>query len=139
MLITSGYSRTPLAKKLGIKKGNHCIFIDTPEHYFSLLIDPPDYRSLVINDAHNESADFIHLFVRFEKELLSHWDEVKSKLKKDGMLWVSWPKGKSKIEKDIDENIIRHIGLTGGLVDVKVCAVDEDWSGLKFMYRKKDR
>jgi len=93
----------------------------------------------VINRAKKESADFIHLFTKerakFEKEFL----KLKAELKKEGMLWVSWPKKSSKVASDLDENIIRNYGLAKGLVDVKVCAVDEVWSGLKFMYRIKDR
>jgi len=86
-----------------------------------------------------EEADFIHLFVKekkiFEKEFLKH----KKFLKKNGMLWVSWPKKSAKILTDLDENCIRNFGLSNGLVDVKVCAVDETWSGLKFMFRLRDR
>ncbi len=139
MSVTAGYSGTPLVKKLGIKEGAACLFINTPDHYYQLLEGLPPHKKATMDKASPESVDFIHAFVQYEEDLLSLWDTAKSKLKKDGMFWVSWPKGKSKLEKDLDENIIRHVGLTGGLVDVKVCAIDEDWSGLKFMYRKKDR
>lgn len=82
---------------------------------------------------------FIHYFAH-SRELLQHdFPTLKKALVKDGMLWISWPKKTSKIASDLDENIIREIGLNNGLVDVKVCAVDDDWSGLKFVYRLKDR
>ncbi|HNP06444.1 MAG TPA: hypothetical protein PKN99_02405 [Cyclobacteriaceae bacterium] len=84
-------------------------------------------------------ADFIHLFVKEKKRFGREFLKLKTELKKDGMLWVSWPKKSSKVASDLDENIIRDYGLANGLVDVKVCAVDEVWSGLKFMYRVKDR
>ena len=81
----------------------------------------------------------MHLFVKdvkvFEREFL----KLKTSIRPAGMLWVSWPKKSSKVESDLDEGIIRKFGLQNGLVDVKVCAVDEVWSGLKFMYRLKDR
>ena len=137
--MTAGYSGTPLPQKLGIKEKYQCIFIDQPDQYFDLISGAPQYEIIPLKEATDETVDFIHVFVRYEEDLHFYWDQMKPKLKKDGMLWVSWPKGKSKLEKDLDENIIRHIGLEGGLVDVKVCAVDEDWSGLKFVYRKKDR
>jgi hypothetical protein len=134
-----GYSGTPLVRKLGIKEGMACLFLQTPEYYFELLEGLPKVQTLTLEHAEDLSVDFIHAFFRYENELLEHWDAMKAKLKMNGMLWISWPKGKSKLEKNLNENLIRHIGLTGGLVDVKVCAVDEDWSGLKFVYRTKDR
>ena len=134
---TSGYSGTPLAKKLGIKEGNTILLVNEPKHYFSLFADFPKVNRVV--EPSQETVDFIHFFetsnTRFENDIL----EVIPFLKKTGMLWVSWPKGKSKIETDLNRDIIRIYLLNNGLVDVKVCAVDEDWSGLKFMYRVKDR
>ena len=109
-----------------------------PEEYWD-WISPLPTDLVVMSRAKKEAADFIHLFVKskriFEKEFL----KLKSELKKEGMLWVSWPKKSSKVESDLDETIIRNYGLQKGLVDVKVCAVSEVWSGLKFMYRIKDR
>ncbi len=111
---------------------------DEPANYWD-LISPLPQGVAVRSVAKKESLDFIHLFVserkKFEKEFL----KLKPELKKDGMLWVSWPKKSSKVLSDLDENFIRDFGLAKGLVDVKVCAVDEIWSGLKFMYRVKDR
>lgn len=134
---TSGYSGTPLAKKLGIKEGYTILLQNQPKHYFGLFVDFPKVSRVV--EPTKESVDFIHFFEtsnsRFENDIL----EVIPFLKKTGILWVSWPKGKSVIETDLSRDIIRVYLLNNGLVDVKVCAVDEDWSGLKFMYRVKDR
>lgn len=133
-----GYSGTPLIKKLGIKAGHFIRVKYEPEEYWD-WISPLPSDLVVMSRAKKEGADFIHLFVKskavFEKEFL----KLKKELKKDGMLWVSWPKKSSKVESDLDDGIIRHYGLKNGLVDVKVCAVSEVWSGLKFMYRIKDR
>lgn len=134
---TSGYSGTPLAKKLGIKEGYTVLFVNEPTHYLGLFEDFPEVQYL--KTVSEESVDFIHLFCTqnadFERESL----ELKPLLKKTGILWVSWPKGSSKVETDLNRDIIREYLLSNGLVDVKVCAVDSNWSGLKFMYRIKDR
>lgn len=132
----AGYSGTPLLTKLGIKAGNKIIVLKEPPAYWEWLSPLPDDVRVVTRGA---GIDFIHLFVKdkksFEKEFLTY----KKYLKKDGMLWVSWPKKSSKVVTDLDENIIREFGLKNGLVDVKVCAIDEIWSGLKFVFRLKDR
>ena len=137
-MATVGYSGTPLVKTLGIKPGHTIRVKYEPEEYWD-WISPLPTDLVVMSRAKKEAADFIHLFVKskriFEKEFL----KLKSELKKEGMLWVSWPKKSSKVESDLDETIIRNYGLQKGLVDVKVCAVSEVWSGLKFMYRIKDR
>jgi hypothetical protein len=87
----------------------------------------------------NQALDFIHLFVVTQKDFENDYLKLKPMLTKTGMLWISWPKKTSGMATDLDENKIRAFGLTHGLVDVKVCAVDEIWSGLKFVYRTKDR
>src|SRR6267154_4466143 len=129
----AGYSGTPLLKKLGIKPGDHLKIVNEPAAYWDWIAPLPE--STVRNS--KTSADFIHLFVKekqtFEKEFLKN----KKLLNKDGMFWVSWPKKSAKVPTDLDENMIRDYGLNNGLVDVKVCAVDEVWSGLKFMFRLK--
>ena len=136
-MANAGYSGTPLVKKLGIKEGFKVLFIETPDNYLELLIDCPSITQL--QTMQSESADFIHLFCRkaaiFEAESLL----LKPVLKKSGILWVSWPKGSSKITTDLSRDYIRNFLLQNGLVDVKVCAIDTDWSGLKFVYRLKDR
>lgn len=134
----AGYSGTPLIKKLGIKPGAMLLIKNEPAEYWD-WINPLPEDLKVQTGSKKGTADFIHIFVTnnkvFEKEFL----KLKAALKKDGMLWVSWPKKSSQLKSDLDENIIRNFGLANGLVDVKVCAVDEIWSGLKFMYRTKDR
>ena len=124
-------------KKLGIKSGFRIIALFEPSHYLDLLFPLPE--DVVIKRSSTSEVDFIHLFVKgrnvFEKEFLKN----KKILKKDGMFWVSWPKKSAKVATDLDENIIRNFGLDHGLVDVKVCAVDDVWSALKFVYRIEDR
>ncbi|WP_370089340.1 DUF3052 domain-containing protein [Ekhidna sp.] len=134
----AGYSKNPLWKKLGIKEGYACFLFDSPENYFDLLEETPTNTEWD-DELSSKAYDFQHVFVKELKTLDTNWKTWKEALKKDGTMWVSWPKGGSKIETDLNGNIVREFGLAGGLVDVKVCAVDEDWSGLKFMYRKKDR
>ena len=136
--MSAGYSKTPLLKKLGIKPGYTMLVVNAPEHYFKLLGDLPKDTEKVNMD-YDQPVDFIHAFVENEKDLHNFLPSLKEKLKKDGTFWISWIKGSSKLETDINGNNVRELGLEMGLVDVKVCAVDEDWSGLKFMYRKQDR
>ncbi len=135
----SGYSKTPLAKKLGIKEGFSVLLHDAPEHYWSLFSDLPEALSIVEGIPMGEKIDFIHLFFTSWDDLTAHALKYKEALKKDGLMWVSWPKGKSKILTDLKRDPIREYLLDIGLVDVKVAAVDDDWSALKFVYRKKDR
>ncbi|MEL7118318.1 MAG: DUF3052 domain-containing protein [Bacteroidota bacterium] len=134
----SGYSGTPLAKKLGIKENFQILLYNQPSHYFDLFSDLPE--GIVIQDQiTNEGIDFIHLFCTTFEELQGISEKYKTALKKNGLLWVSWPKGKSKIATDLKRDMIREHLLDIGLVDTKVAAVDDDWSGLKFVYRVKDR
>lgn len=132
----TGYSKTPLTKKLGIKTGFKLLLRNTPDHYFDLLLGLPE-DTVVLEDL--QPADFIHLFCTHSEELSKLGPLLKSQLKKDGLMWISWPKGKSKIPTDLNRELIREHGLGIGLVDVKVAAIDEDWSGLKFVYRLTDR
>ena len=123
---------------MGIKEGYYCFLFQIPKNYFDLLEAIP--KNSQFDDGLTQSSyDFEHVFVTQMNELEEHWSKWKSALKKDGTLWISWPKGSSKLETNLNGNLVREFGLKGGLVDVKVCAVDEYWSGLKFMYRKKDR
>ena len=128
----AGYSGRSLASKLGIKPGMRAALVKPPDGY-----PLPDGVDLV--DLPAEALDFIHLFTSSCSELEKVFPSLKVSLAPAGMLWVSWYKKSAKIPTDLDENIIREIGLAGGLVDVKVAAVDEQWSGLKFVYRLKDR
>jgi len=131
----SGYSQKPLAEKLGIKPGIN-IVIHEPTDYKSLL---ELNTNIVLSRRLVPSANFIQAFYTSRRRLLSDFDALKKNLRKDGQLWISWPKKTSNIESDLTENDVRQIGLDHGLVDVKIAAITEDWSGLKFVYRVKDR
>ena len=136
-MATSGYSKTPLAKKLGIKENCHCYFYNRPDHYFDLFEGLPEIKE--VNNPTPASLDLIHVFVKSQIELEGMANTVKGYLKKDGMVWFSLPKGTSGVKTDLNGNIVREHGLGIGLVDVKVAAIDDTWSGLKFVYRLKDR
>jgi hypothetical protein len=132
----AGYSGTPLAKKLGLKAGFNISLINPPEGYFDLFTDLPG--NLILSD--NElKKDFIHFFVMDESDYLSKLPLLKSQIKPEGMIWISWPKKASKIITDITENTIRNYAIQIGLVDIKVCAVNEIWSGLKLVIPVKER
>ena len=135
---SAGYSKTPLTKKLGIKTGFKILLINEPAHYLTLLSELPEDVDFKKN-AVKSSLDFIHWFCKTKSDLKKHIDRLKNALKADGMLWISWPKGSSSIETDLNRDEIRTFVLESGLVDIKVAAIDEDWSGLKFVYRIKDR
>jgi hypothetical protein len=131
------YSQTPLIKKLGIKPTSRILIKGEPNAYWDWVSPLPE--NVVVVKQARDDLDFIHVFVLSMKEFESQFLIMKKVLKKDGIFWISWPKKSSKIETDLDENKIRDFGLANGLVDVKVCVVDEVWSGLKFVYRIKDR
>lgn len=133
----AGYSGTPLQKKLGIKAGTSVFIQNAPANYFDWVSPLPEDVSVKRTSV--KELDFIHSFVKDQKEFKKLFVANKKNLKKDGMMWISWPKKSSGVATDLDENFIRDFGLQAGLVDVKVCAVDETWSGLKFVYRVKDR
>lgn len=132
---SAGYSGTPLIKKLGIKPGFRCKFVNQPVHYFKLLGELP--VDLLINDG--SRFDFVHVFITDDHQLPQFIADTRDQLEENGMIWVSWPKGKSKIPSNTNENRIREIALKTVFVDVKVCAVDDNWSGLKLVIRKEHR
>src|SRR5258708_39467907 len=134
---TAGYSGTPLAKKLGIKEGFTIKLINAPGYYLKLFLDFPS-NIKIIKDAKTK-INFIHLFPANAEELNNKLLVLKNQLQPDGMVWVSWYKRSAKIATDVTEDIIRSIALKNGLVDIKVCAVDELWSGLKLVIPVKDR
>lgn len=138
MTPSAGYSKTPLIRKLGIKSGYSVRFVNQPDHY-SDLIGPLPEDVTVGGEADKGPYDFIHLFADSGSVLNRDFPLCKNWMDRDGMIWVSWIKKASAMETDISEGDVRRMGLDLGLVDVKICAVDDDWSGLKFMYRKKDR
>lgn len=129
-----GYSGTPLYKKLGIKSGKTIYLYKPPENYFSLLEGMPEDVKQV--KAVRKKIDFIQIFAKSQTELVKTLKKYRQKIKDDGMIWVSWYKKASKIPTDITEDTIREIAFELGLVDIKVCAVDEKWSGLKLVIRK---
>lgn len=133
----AGYSGTPLIKKLGIKEGFDVLFINPPEGYMDYLGELP--AEVSVKNKLSGKLDFIQFFAKSRAEFEKKFLQLKKALKPAGQLWVSWPKKASKIPTDITEDIIRVFALKNGLVDVKVCAVDEIWSGLKLVYRLKDR
>jgi hypothetical protein len=133
----SAYSGTPLIKKLGIKAGFRLAFIHEPENYRALLGDLPD--GTIVLPLEEGDLDFIHAFYKERSDFEAEYPALKNALRKDGMLWISWPKKASKVKTNITEDSIRDFALLHGLVDVKVAAVDETWSGLKLVYRVKDR
>ena len=129
--MSAGYSGTPLLMKLGIKPGMKILLINPPDDYYSLL-------EINISDQlcrKNETPDFVHLFVKTRKEFEAEMKKLKGVYKKNTsiVIWVSWYKKAAKIPTDITEDVIRNYALKNGLVDVKVCAVSELWSGLKLV------
>ncbi|HEY6253239.1 MAG TPA: DUF3052 domain-containing protein [Candidatus Angelobacter sp.] len=133
----AGYSKRPLVEKLGVRGGQKVYLGNSPPDYLKALGPLPD--KVVLATAFKGPFDFIQFFTKERAELESAFPRLKKNLAKDGILWVSWPKGASKVKTDVNENVAREIGLKNGLVDVKVCAVDDIWSGLKFVFRLKDR
>ena len=135
--MSSGYSGTPLQKKLGIKPHYHLFIFHPPSDYAATLgAIPEDCR--VYSDL-SEPLDFIQGFFTEAAGLHQHLANFKAALKSNGMFWICWPKKAAKIPSDLNRDIIREIGLAAGLIDVKTCAIEERWSGLKFVYRLKDR
>jgi len=135
--VTSGYSGTPLAKKLGLKPGYKVLILGAPKDYARFFGSFPDGVEMV--DAPKEPVDFIHIFADTAAALARDLAAAKPYLKKDGTLWVSWPKKSSKRPSEIGKFDVMKAGQKLGLVDVKVAAIDADWSGHKFVYRTKDR
>ena len=136
-MAAAGYSGTPLLKKLGIKPGHKLVLINQPENYFELL--EADVTDQVCNK--NEMPDLIHLFVITKKEFESEMKRLEPVIKKNKkiVIWVSWYKKSSGIATDITEDTIRNFALKNDLVDVKVCAVSDTWSGLKLVVPLKSR
>jgi hypothetical protein len=133
----SGYSGTPLAKKLGIREGLKVAFFNEPVYYFDLFEDLP--QGIKNEKNSQDSKDFIHYFTKSEKDLSADLPRLKKSIRQNGMIWISWPKKSSGVATDITEDKIRSLALKIGLVDVKICAVDETWSGLKLVIPVKDR
>jgi hypothetical protein len=133
----AGYSTKPLFEKLGLKKGQRAFMSNVPLDYDAEL--EPLKGSIHLKNRLRGPLDFIHIFTVSKTELQQCLPKLRQELDYAGCLWISWPKKSSGVPTDLTENVVRDLALACGLVDVKVCAVDEIWSGLKLVYRLKDR
>jgi hypothetical protein len=134
----AGYSGTPLTKKLGFKEGFRVGMVNPPQGFQSELSPLPNNVKIMVGHL-LKPLDLILLFADSQKTLKREFPKLALKLAGNGMLWIAWPKKASGVVTDLSENSVRQIGLDAGLVDVKVCAVNDIWSGLKFVYRLQDR
>ncbi len=138
----AGYSGTPLPKKLGLKQGQRVLFINLPQK-LDWLLDAEDFARVRDQDwsdaAFSENWQVIHAFTTERRHLDENISSLMGAIARDGMIWISWPKKAAKVPTDMSEDVIREVALPIGLVDVKVCAVDEIWSGLKLVIRKELR
>lgn len=133
----SGYSGTPLAKKLGIRAGDRVFLHAPPPNYAELVAPlPPD---VLMPARAAAEADLLHVFAVKRALLATLLKQLRTRMRPDAALWVSWPKKASGVSTDITEDTIRALALPLGLVDIKVCAVDDTWSGLKLMVRRSER
>lgn len=133
----AGYSQKPLVSKLDIKPSHRILIQAAPSGFEKLLKPLPDGATLV--GARSRQADCILFFANRAADLRRGFAALAARLPPAGLLWVAWPKKAARIETDLTEDVVRRIGLDGGLVDVKVCAITEVWSGLKFVRRLRDR
>jgi hypothetical protein len=133
----AGYSGTPLLRKLGFKEAMRVHYAGAPDHFPALLGDLPDGVRVLARPA--AGLDLVVVFVRERRELERRLPGLHAKLQRAGMLWVAWPKRASKVPTDMTEDVVRDVALPRGLVDVKVCAIDDTWSGLKLVIRKELR
>ena len=133
----SGYSGTPLAAKLGIKQGSNLVALNAPPNYRALIEPLPS--SVRITSSIDESVDIAHVFATKRSDLARTLTTYRKKLGPEAVVWVSWPKKSAKVATDITEDTVRDVALPLGFVDVKVCAVDDVWSGLKLVVRKELR
>ena len=133
----TGYSGTPLAKKLGIVANSHVVAKHAPDDYARLLEPTP--TGVIFDSVVSQATDIIHVFTERKAVLNTELKALRSSIKPNGVVWVSWPKKASKMTTDITEDTIRELALPLGFVDVKVCAVSEIWSGLKLVIRKELR
>lgn len=134
----AGYSETPLARKLGIKEGSRLGFVNAPKGFKKELGSLPGGAKIFAGQL-PKPLDLIILFTDSSRTLKMEFSILAEKLSSNGMLWIAWPKKSSGVSTDLSFDIVQHTGLDAGLVDVKICAVNEIWSGLKFVYRLKDR
>ncbi|MEX1181813.1 MAG: DUF3052 family protein [Gemmatimonadota bacterium] len=137
MTAAPGYSGTPLAKKLGIREGTRLLLVNAPDGYNAVLEPlPPE---VVVEERAGPAVDVAQVFVTQKDELAKQLGKFRKALRSDAALWISWPKKASKVPTTVTEDVIREVALPLGLVDVKVCAVTDVWSGLKLVVRKELR
>jgi hypothetical protein len=136
--MTSGYSGTPLPKKLGIKEDHRLALLNAPARFKATLKPMPAGVTLV-TESQDVAFDVILFFTKSRVELQSAFSSLAKRLVPNGGLWIAWPKRASGVTTDLTEDVVREVGLRVGLVDNKVCAIDETWSGLRFVYRRADR
>jgi hypothetical protein len=133
----AGYSATPLPKKLGIKDQSRIAFVNAPDGFQNYLGPLPAGAEVVKRLV--KPLDLVLLFVTSERVLARDFAKLSDKLATNGMIWIAWPKKSSGVGTDLSFERVQRIGLDAGLVDVKICAIDETWSALKFVFRLKDR
>jgi hypothetical protein len=133
----AGYSKRPLAAKLGFRQGQRLCVLATPEGYAGLLGPLPE--GLRLASTLRGRFDRIHFFARSERDLARRFPRLRDALEPDGMMWVSWPKKASGVATDLTASRVRRLALDGGMVDIKVCAVDDVWSALALVFRVADR
>ena len=132
-----GYSGTPLQQKLGIKPGMTVVIINAATNYRRLLGTIPE--GVTFADRLKPDSSFVHVFIKKRSELEKRLSDLREKIADTGTVWVSWPKRSSGVLSDVTEDVVRGVALPLGFVDVKVCAIDETWSGLKLMIRRTNR
>lgn len=137
MTTASGYSGTPLSKKLGLEAGTRLCLLGAPDGYTSLLAPMPE--GVVLQRSAGPTTDLAQVFATRREDLAKQLTSLRKSLGSQAALWVSWPKKASKVPTSITEDVIRELALPLGFVDVKVCAVDAVWSGLKLVVRKELR
>jgi hypothetical protein len=133
----TGYSGTPLGKKLGIKSGSRVLVVGAPREYTSWLRPLPE--NVALSARLRGKVDIIHVFTTERKQLSRYLPGARERIAPDGMIWVSWPKKSAKVPSEVSEDTVREVALPLGLVDVKVCAVSDVWSGLKLVIRRELR
>ena len=131
------YSKKTLVQKLGIGQGYEVAILNPPRNYIKKVGKLPD--GVIVTQELKGQLDFILIFERGKASLEREFPKLKERLKQDGMIWVSWPKASANLQTDLSESRVRDTGLRNGMVDVKICAIDKEWSGLKFVRRLKDR
>ena len=134
--MTAGYSGTPLARKLGVKDGSRVLLVGAPNGFDLGALDGPAH---IHRRAGGSPYDVVLAFCGDRRTVGRRFSELTQRTTTAGALWIAWPKRSSGVRTELDENVVRDTGLDAGLVDVKVCAVDETWSALKFVRRLKDR